>query len=231
MGATILLVEDEKDLAEPIQMGLTEEGFDVKVASTGAEACRFLNDPFDLVVLDLMLPDMSGESVLSFLKQSGYHPPVIVLTARSNLDDKLSLFQKGCDDFMSKPFEFTELLHRIRALLRRSVRTVPDQYAYEDMSLDPVTYRLVINGKDLILTPKEAAICRLLLAAPEQIVSRREILHCVWGHKEESLSNPIGVHIFNLRKKLASLGKGDWFHTIRSAGFMIAKPELVVNGS
>lgn len=221
----ILVVEDELDLAEPLVEGLVGQGFHVRLAATGEDARRALDEHWDLVILDLMLPDISGESLLSYMKQKPDYPAVLVLTAKSGLQDKLGLFRQGCDDYITKPYIFEELLERARALLRRSQRVLPAPCSYEDLVLDPEKFRFSLKSGDSVqLTPKEAAILRLLMARPGHTVSRKEILSGVWGLKEEPSSNFIGVHIFNLRKKFAHLGREDWFQTLRSAGFMVSRP-------
>lgn len=223
-GERILIVEDELDLAGPTLKGLGEEGFRVAHAPTGAEAIRRLVDPWELVVLDLGLPDMPGESVLGCLKQQPDYPPVLVLTARGGLQDKLELFRRGCDDYLTKPFIFEELVERIRALLRRSQRVVPEPTALRDMTLDTNLFRLSVGRDSVSLTPKEAAILELLMRTPGRVISRRELLNQVWGLPEEPQTNFIGVHLFNLRKKLEQVGRAAWLQTIRGAGFRFLAP-------
>jgi DNA-binding response OmpR family regulator len=225
LPARILLVEDEADLAEPVREGLADEGFHVDVAPDGATARRLLDRPWDLIVLDLNLPDIPGESLLSYLRQQPAYPAVLILTARNNIQDKLALFRQGCDDYLTKPFVFEELLVRVRALLRRgSHRPLASDFQYEDIILDPEGHRLTAGEKEISLTPKESAICRLLLTEPGRIVSRREILQGVWGLKDEPDSNLIGVHMFHLKKKLGQLGRDSWLQTVRMAGFVLTKP-------
>lgn len=218
------MIEDEPDLAEVTIRGLEEEGFSVAWANRGETARRFLDQNWDLVLLDLMLPDMSGEGLLNYIKQRQDPPPVLVLTAKANLNDKLTLFRQGCDDYLTKPFAFEELLVRIHALLRRSQKIAGDVFQYQDLTLDNSQYRLTAGGDGVGLTPKEAAICRLLLSHAGKVVSRKAILEGVWGLKEEPTSNLVGIHVFKLRRKLEQLGRGPWFRTVRAAGFMIAEP-------
>lgn len=221
----ILLVEDEKDLAEPLSRGLREEGFIVGWALNGVAARRELEKHWDVVLLDLMLPDMPGESLLQYLKQRPNCPPVLVLTAKSQMSDKLSLFRLGCDDYLTKPFVFEELLERVRALLRRAPRIIPEACSYGGLTLDPKTHQLTAGSLSVELTPKEASLCRLLLSAPGEVISRQEMLQQVWGLTQEPPSNVIGIHIFNLRKKMGQVGYGDWFQTVRASGFVFASPE------
>jgi DNA-binding response OmpR family regulator len=223
MGYKILLVEDEADIAEPIRAGLSDEGFNVEIASTGQIAMRRMVDHWDLVILDLMLPDFPGEAILNNLKQLPNYPAVLILTARGAIQDKLSLFRQGCDDYLVKPVIYDELLERVKALLRRSNRVDSGQYYYEDLKLDPETLRLSTDQKQILLTPKEGSILRLFLSSPGKVISRIEILQNVWGLREEPNTNFIGVHMFNLRKKLSEVERESWLHTVRRSGFVFSK--------
>lgn len=222
-GEKILLVEDEKDLAEPLKQGLSEEGFCVELAADGQTAIRKLNGNWDLVILDLMLPDMKGESIVNYLKQQPDYPPILVLTARSSLEAKLSLFRQGCDDYLTKPVIFEELVERVRALLRRSHRVNAENLHYKDLVLHPQTYKLSCASGEVTLTPKEATLIRFFLSNAERIVSRKELLNGIWGLKVEPDTNFIGVHMFNLRKKLAEIQREAWLQTVRSAGFILSE--------
>lgn len=222
----ILLVEDEKDLAEPLMRGLLEEGFRVEVAPDGQSAIRRLNEPWDLLILDLMLPDMSGETIVNYLRQHPDYPPILILTARSGVEARLSLFRQGCDDYMTKPVIFEELVERIRALLRRSHRVTAVSQEYHDLSLDPQTHLLTCDEGKVLLTPKEATLLRFFLSNAERIVSRKELLHNIWGLKSEPETNFIGVHMFNLRKKLAEVKREEWLQTVRNIGFVLKNSQI-----
>ncbi len=223
---SVLIVEDEADLAEPLSEGLRAEGFYPTIASTGSQALRLLGTKsWRLVVLDLLLPDVSGESVLAFAREQNYRPSVLVLTARGTTQDKLSLFRMGCDDYLTKPYVFEELLERLRALLRRSYRVTPEKFSYQDLALDPNTHLLTSRESNVLLTPKEASMLRLLMENAEQVVSRRELLHGVWGLDNEPETNFIGVHLFNLRKKLSQVKRADWLRTVRNSGFVLSEAE------
>lgn len=226
MVPKILIVEDERLLAEPLAENLKDEGFEVLIAENGSKARQQLVHHWDLVILDLMLPDLSGESLLNYIKEQPDYPAVLILTAKSSIQDKVSLFKKGCDDYLTKPFIYEELLERVRALLRRSQRVTTKNLSYEDLKLDPSTFRLEAAGHEAQLTPKEASILKIFFNAPGRLVSRKEILENVWGLREEPNTNFIGVHLFNLRKKLAEVRREDWLQTIRSGGFIFSRPEL-----
>jgi len=227
----ILLVEDAPDLAEPILIGLAEEGFSAEWAKDGRTAIRRLNEYWDLIILDLNLPDIPGESILSNLAQLPDYPAVLVLSARGTVQDKLTLFRQGCDDYLTKPFIFEELIERIRALLRRSQRVRTALHSYEDLNLDPTTHQLTSADGSTQLTPKESTMIQTLMLRPNQVVSRREILYSVWGLKDEPDTNFIGVHLHNLRKKLAEVNRAQWLITIRSSGFALCKTGNVPRGS
>lgn len=222
-GDKILVVEDERELAEPLVTSLQEEGYRVTWAEGGAKALRLLDsEAWSLVVLDLMLPEVSGETVLGFINQKMDRPSVLVLTALGSMDKKLSLFRQGCDDYLVKPFVFDELLERVRALLRRPRQITSAACQLGDMVLDPETHRVVSPFGEVLLTPKEASILRLLIGASGKVVSRKEILQRVWGLCEETDTNFIGVHLFNLRKKLAEVGRENWLTTVRNSGFLLS---------
>ncbi len=220
----ILIVEDSLELAHVLKRGLTEEGFEIGHAPSGEVALRELKEGWDLVILDLTLPDISGESVLGFIQQPTESPPVLVLTARSQIEDKVALFERGCDDYLTKPFNFNELLGRVRALLRRSPKTIPENLHYDGLSLKPSTNQVSNGDKEITLTPKEFAILKLLLRQPGKVISRKELMRSVWGLTREQRTNFIEVHLANLRKKLAQVERGDWLHTVRSTGISLSRP-------
>ena len=220
----ILIVEDSSQVGELLQRGLTEEGFDVGVAETGEIALRKLNERWDLVVLDLMLPDLSGERIMAFLGQRAEHPRVLVLTAKAEVESKIELFKLGCDDYLTKPFAFEELLGRVKALLRRPAVSLPENVTYDDLKLEGATLKLKKGNDEVSLTPKEYAICRLLMLEPGRVVSRKELLNSVWGYTVEPKTNFMEVHLANLRKKLARLHCSDWLQTVRSSGVAFERP-------
>jgi len=225
--AKILIVEDELDIAVPLSENLRDDGFEVEIMGTVEKARQALIHHWDLIILDLMLPDMSGEVLLNYVKQVPDYPSVLVLTARGTIQDKLSLFKKGCDDYLTKPFVYEELRERVRALLRRSHRVKVESLVIEDFKLDPETFLLGAGNLETQLTPKEAAILRLFFSSPGRVISRIEILENIWGLKEEPNTNFIGVHLFNLRKKLSEIGRENWLQTIRNSGFIFGRPEGV----
>jgi len=227
IGQKILVVEDEKDISESIVDGLSCEGYTVEAARDGQSAIRLLNQKrWDLVILDLMLPDISGESILTFLSHRAEYPPVLILTAKNHLEDKIGVFKKGCDDYLTKPFIFEELLARAVALLRRPARVESRSFRYADMQFDASTNSLVTDSASVTLTPKEASLLRLFIREPERILTRMELLQGVWGLREEPSANYIGIHLFNLRKKLAEVDRESWLQTVRASGFVLCDPSV-----
>lgn len=220
---SVLIVEDEADLAEPLADGLRMEGFAPTIAATGSKALRLLDlHPWKLIVLDLVLPDMPGESVLAFARAQPYRPLSLVLTARGTTHDKLSLFRLGCDDYLTKPYVFEELSERLKALLRRSHRPALETLHYKGLTLDPANFTASSDGLTVPLTPKEFNVLKLLIENAEHVVSRHDLLHGVWGLEREPDTNFIGVHLFNLRKKMTQIHRGDWLRTVRNSGFRLS---------
>lgn len=219
----ILMIEDEKDLAEPLREGLVDAGFQVEIALDGATAIRMLAEHWDLILLDLTLPDMGGESIVNYLRQLPDYPPILVLTARTGIKDKLALFRHGCDDYLTKPVIFEELVEHIRALLRRSHRVSVQTMRYEDLVFNPQNHHLSCSTGSVTLTPKESFVMRFFLSNAERVVSRKELLQSVWGLKSEPETNFVDVHVFNLRKKLSKIGRENWLQTVRNSGFTLSK--------
>lgn len=219
----ILIIEDDANVASVLGRGLFEEGFDPEIASNGELAMRKVADSWSLIILDLNLPVVSGEEILDFIVQKPDHAAVLVLTAKDRLEDKVTLFKKGCDDYLVKPFALEELLGRVRALLRRPARVV-ETLSFEDFSLTPEHFQLNVGTQALVLTPKEFALCRRLMSEPGKVISKRELLHSVWGLTHEPRTNYIDVHVNNLRKKLGQVGREAWLHTVRGSGLMFARP-------
>ncbi|MBI1861178.1 MAG: response regulator transcription factor [Deltaproteobacteria bacterium] len=220
----VLIVEDDVDVASLIDRGLRDEGLESQVVGTVSAALRQLADTWDLVILDLTLPDLPGDSVLRFLNQSLYRPPVLVLTARGEVETKLELFKQGCDDYLTKPFVLEELLARVRALLRRPLRVLSSVAQYQGLKLIDEHLQLAIGDEVVSLTPKEYAICRLLLEEPGRVISRKELLHSVWGFAQEPNTNFIEVHLAHLRKKLKPFDRDGWVQTVRNSGITLSRP-------
>ena len=221
----ILLVEDDRKAAQLLARGLVEEGFAVDLAhgTEEAERCLAAHEP-DLLVLDWMLPGQDGASWCQALRQRGLRLPVLMLTARDALADRIAGLNTGADDYLTKPFEFDELLARVRALLRRAVRAAPALRQVADMTVDPQTHEVRRAGVSLDLTPKEYAILEFLLQHVGEVVSRLQLAEHVWHADLIAIDNLIDVHMKNLRRKVDAPGSVALIETVRGRGFRLAPP-------
>jgi two-component system copper resistance phosphate regulon response regulator CusR len=227
MGIRILLIEDEAELADFIVRGLREEGFAVERAADGEQAWEALHvGAWDLVVLDWWLPGEDGLAVLRRYRQAGGAAPVLFLTARDAVADRVRGLDGGADDYLSKPFAFDELLARIRALLRRRDRVPVLTIAQGDVSIDLATHRARRAGQILDLTAKELALLTFFLRHPSQVLSRTRIYDHVWDESFDGLSNTLEVHVMELRRKLEAHGPRV-IHTRRGLGYLFdASPSV-----
>jgi two-component system copper resistance phosphate regulon response regulator CusR len=220
MGIRILIVEDEPDLADFIVRGLREEGFAVERSADGEQACEALRrGAWDLVVLDWWLPGEDGLTVLRRYRQAGGAAPVLFLTARDAVADRVQGLDGGADDYLSKPFAFEELLARIRALLRRRDKIPELTITQGDVSIDLATQRARRAGQTLDLTAKELALLTFFLRHPRQVLSRTRIYDHVWDENFDGLSNTLEVHVMELRRKLEAHG-GRVIQTLRGRGYL-----------
>lgn len=224
----LLLIEDETRLADYIHRGLAEEAFTVDIATdggTGLERARATQ--YDLVVLDLMLPDMDGMRVCRDIRAAENSVPILVLSARGLVGDRVSALNAGADDYLTKPFEFAELTARIRALLRRRHPTGLLQLQVGNLTLDPVS-RMVRRGtRHIDLTQKEYALLEYLLRHSGQVVTRTMIAEHVWNLTWDRLTNVIDVYVNHLRKKIEGPGEPRLIHAARGAGYMIREPDAM----
>jgi len=220
----ILVVEDEKKVAKALRDGLEAERYEVRVASTGEEGFFLVNhESFDLVVLDLMLPRHSGIEVLTTLRKRGLETPVLILTAKDTIDDRVHGLDSGADDYLVKPFAFPELLARVRALLRRGR---PDQVLKleeGDLAMDLVTRKVVRAGETLELTVKEFEMLEYLMRHAGRVVSREMLARDVWHvtARATPLDNVIDVTIARLRRKVDDPFETKLLHTVRGVGFAL----------
>ncbi len=224
----ILIIEDESKVAHAVGDGLRAEGYDAAVAGTGDDGLALLRAaPFDLVVLDLMLPGRSGLEVLAELRRAGDSTPVLVLTARDTVADRVSGLDAGADDYLVKPFAFAELLARIRALLRRGRPDVPPRLLVADLEIDPVARRATRAGHILPLTAREFILLEYLVRHQGEVVSRDQIAREVWREPSRGtpLDNVIDVHIMRLRRKVDSAPGTRIIHTVRGVGFVVREEE------
>jgi len=222
------VVEDEPKVARALREGLAGEGYDVVVAATGEEGFfRASSEPFDLLVLDRMLPGREGLEVLRALRQKGLLCPVLVLTARDAVEDRVEGLDSGADDYMVKPFAFTELLARVRALVRRGRGDQLLRLAVADLALDVPTRRVVRGGVEVELTPREYELLEYLVRHRGTIVSREMLARDVWKEPERGtpLDNVIDVHVTRLRKKVDQGFATRLIHTVRGVGFLVREGE------
>jgi two-component system copper resistance phosphate regulon response regulator CusR len=222
----ILVIEDEKKVALALKEGLESEHYDVQVALTGEEGFYLLcSREFDLVVLDLMLPGRDGMEILRTLRKSNARTPVLILTARDALEDKILGLDLGADDYLVKPFAFPELTARIRALLRRGRVDEALKLKLADLEMD-LTKRAVVRDKqDIPLTSMEFEILEYLLRNQGHVVTREMLARHVWKETERAtpLDNVIDVHIGRLRKKIDGPFRGKLLHTVRGVGFILSE--------
>jgi two-component system copper resistance phosphate regulon response regulator CusR len=220
VGIRILIVEDEDELADFIVRGLREEGFAVERAADGEQALEALHvGAWDLVVLDWWLPGEDGLAVLRRYRRAGGAAPVLFLTARDAVADRVRGLDGGADDYLCKPFAFDELLARVRALVRRRDRTPDPTISHGDVSIDLATHRARRAGRPLDLTAKELALLTFFLRHPGQVLSRTRIYDHVWDENFDGQSNTLEVHVMELRRKLEAHGPRV-IHTLRGQGYL-----------
>jgi two-component system copper resistance phosphate regulon response regulator CusR len=220
----LLIVEDDPKTANALKTGLEQEEFTVTVARTGEEGFFLLNtDPFDMVVLDWMLPGHNGINVLKAIRLRGIKTPVLFLTARDAVDDRVLALENGADDYLVKPFAFAELVARIRSLLRRIATTEPLKKTIADLVVDSEARRVWRAGRPIELTPREFDLLAYLLKQPGQVVTREMLAREVWGETSRvtPLDNVIDVHIAHLRRKVDEGHVITLVHTVRGVGFVL----------
>jgi heavy metal response regulator len=222
----VLVIEDEKKVASFIQRGLEAEHYSVDVAHDGESGLsRLFDEDYDLLILDVMLPKRDGLAVLREIRSRGVHIPVLLLTARDTLADKVEGLDQGADDYLTKPFAFEELLARVRALLRRGTQTQATTLTLADLSLDPVTRQVTRAGKKIDLTAKEFALLEFFLRNPGRVLSRAVIAQHVWGVDFDTFTNVIDVYVKYLRKKIDADLEPKLIHTVRGAGYVLKEAE------
>lgn len=216
----MLLVEDDPMIGESVRQGLRQDGFTVDWARDGKDAELALEaEPYALVLLDLGLPGKSGLDLLERLRRRGDGIPVLIMTARDTVADRVRGLDTGADDYLVKPFDLEEMSARIRALLRRRAGRSQPRIAYGALTLDPATHEVTLRGKPLLLSAREFALLRALLEKPGAVLSRARLEEILYGWDKEVESNAVEVHIHNLRKKLGV----DAIRNVRGVGYMVAK--------
>ncbi len=218
----ILVVEDEPKTASYLHKGLSESGFIVDLASRGDEGLHLARTgQYDLLILDVMLPQQDGWSVLTALRAADLHTPVIFLTARDAVHDRVKGLDLGADDYLVKPFAFSELLARVRSLLRRGPARQPETVRVADLEVDLVRYKATRAGNRLELTPKEFLLLSLLARRAGEVLSRTLIAEMVWDMNFESDTNVVDVHVRRLRSKMDDPYERKLIHTVRGVGYVL----------
>jgi DNA-binding response OmpR family regulator len=224
--ARVLIVEDRRKLLASLQKGLTEEGHEVVAAATGEDGYyHATTQSFDALVLDLMLPGRNGLQVLRDLRANGFAGPVLILTARDAVDDRVTGLDCGADDYLVKPFAFAELVARLRALLRRNLVCRELVLSAGDLEMDLVGRRVVRGGEELELTNREFELLRYLLRYANTTVTREMIAREVWKEADGVLTNVIDVYINLLRKKIDRPGGHQLIQTVRGVGYALREPQ------
>jgi heavy metal response regulator len=221
----ILVVEDEKRIADFLSRGLQGAGYAVDVSNDGTTALQFTHDTdYDLVILDLMLPDMDGLKVLERIRSRRTGPPVLILSARGAVDDRVKGLETGADDYLTKPFAFVELLARVRALLRRG-QPAPEKLQVADLALDCARRKVIRGNETIELAPKEFGILEYMMRNKGRPLSRTMIVEHVWDMDYDGLTNIVDVYIRHLRSKIDDRFPQKLIHTVRGIGYMIEAPE------
>jgi len=219
----LLIVEDERKISAYLKRALEEQGYAVDAAYTGFEALDWAQSAqYDTIILDILLPEMDGITVCQELRTQGNRAPVLMLTARDTIDDRVTGLDAGADDYLVKPFALKELLARIRALTRRST-DAPKSPVLQiaDLSLDTLTRRVKRGNKSIELTAKEYAVLECLMREPDRVLTRTQIAEHVWNYDVFNHSNVVDVYIKNLRRKIDDHSESKLIHTVRGAGYRI----------
>jgi two-component system copper resistance phosphate regulon response regulator CusR len=227
-----LLVEDDRKTAMYLRKGLSESGFAVDVAERGDDGLDLASTGhYDIVVLDIMLPGRNGWSVLEELRRSGNQVPVLILTARDAVEDRVRGLEQGADDYLVKPFAFSELLARMRTILRRGTKVQTAMLRLADLEIDFVQHRAVRAGRKLDLTPKEFALLSLLVRRRGEVLTRTVIADQVWGLNFDSHTNVLDVHMRRLRSKVDEPFERKLIQTVRGVGYVVEGPAENESGS
>jgi len=220
----ILVIEDEKKVANFIKKGLEEEHYAVDTAFDGEEGLYMTEvNEYDLIVLDLMIPKIEGLEVLRRIRRKKNNVPILVLTARNTVEDVVKGLDAGCDDYVTKPFAFMEFLARIRALLRREKTDKEPLLTIADLTLSPVTHKVMRQEKEIELTSKEYALLEYFIRNPEKVLTRTMISEHVWDYHFDSMTNVVDVYVNYLRKKIDKDFEPKLIHTIRGIGYMMKR--------
>ena len=218
----LLLAEDEKELSDALVTVLKHNNYSVDAVYNGEDALDYLNaDNYDGAILDIMMPKMDGITVLKNVRASGNHIPIIMLTAKSEIDDRVTGLDSGADDYLTKPFSMKELLARIRAMTRRQEKTTDTVLSFGDITLDRATYQLSCGGQTIRLASREYQMLEMLMVSPGQVISVDQFMDKIWGYDSDAELNVVWVYISYLRKKLNGLGSKVSFKATRGLGYSL----------
>lgn len=218
----ILLLEDEPKVSAFVKRGLMAERYAVDVCENGSEGLELTEAyPYDLIILDLMVPGLTGDEVLQRVRRRNQCVPVLILTARDSIDEKVRLFEQGADDYLTKPFAFAELLVRTKALLRRGPVNRSSTLRVGDLELDRLTQQVKRDGRRIDLTAKEYALLEYLMQNPERVLSRHMIIEHVWDQSFDGITNIVDVYVRHLRSKVDDGETFKMIRTVRGTGYLI----------
>jgi DNA-binding response OmpR family regulator len=222
----ILFVEDEAKIANFVQAGLKEQGFVVDYCDNGDEGyTRALDNEYDVIVLDIMVPGKDGLSILKNLRRKGQNVPVILLTARNELDDRIEGLNLGADDYLAKPFFVEELVARIHAVVRRTAGDRQNLVCVGPIKLDRITREVTCNQHIVELTTREFNLLEYLMRSPGRVFTRTQILEHIWGYDFNPNTNVVDVCVQRIRKKIDSIGGEGWIESIRGVGYRFRQSE------
>lgn len=220
----LLIVEDELRLSSVMKKGFLEDGFAVDTAYNGEEGLYLAeSESYDAIILDIMLPKMDGLTVTKLLRSKQIRTPIIILTAKVTVEDKVAGLDSGADDYVTKPFAFTELRSRVHALLRRGLTESSPILTLADLTVDPIRHVVTRAGITITLTPKEFSIIELLLRHKGEVVTRTMITEHVWDYNFDGMSNIVDVFVASIRRKIDKQSSGKLIHTIHGVGYKISE--------
>lgn len=220
----ILVVEDEHKIANSLKKGLEQESYAVDVVYTGTDGYDFgLSDEYDVIILDRLLPGIDGLTICQRLRSEGVHTPILMLTAKGQVDDRVEGLNAGADDYLVKPFAFSELLARVKALIRRPQKTATSILTLSDLHLNTITYEVNRGGKDIRLSSKEFSLLEYLLRHANKIITKDQIINHVWDYDASVLPNSVEVYIRHLRSKIDMPFRQPLIHTVRGFGYKISE--------
>jgi len=220
----ILVIEDEHKIANSIKKGLEQESFAVDVAFTGNDGYDLAaTEGYDVIILDLLLPGMDGIEICKKVREGQIHTPILILTAKGRVEDKVAGLNAGADDYLVKPFAFEELLARIKALIRRPKDNIGSILTFEDLTIDTLNYQVKRGGKNIQLSSKEYALLEYLLRHPDRVINKEQIINHIWNYEADVLPNTVEVYIGYLRNKIDRpfKNKPPLIQTVRGFGYKL----------